>query len=305
MDLYQPEDSNVLVPPSIAACGKVSPVRCRPLWAFVVAYAIVACLCLELRGADGVVPRPQTEGKLVICGGGTLPDSIRHEFLRGLRDDSTVVILATASSDVAAAASRAANWLSTAATLTVRTPELTAEGVVRDADQLLSIVSQSIADADAVWMTGGQQSRLATRYAGTTVEQEVLRLLERGGTVGGTSAGAAIMSRVMIQSGRQQPKIGTGFDLLKRAIIDQHFSQRGRIARSRIAVRNHPDRFGVGIDESTAAVIQGTSLNVLGTGTVTLLRVTPSAQNLTESIVRNGEVVDLTFIPTATPPIRP
>jgi len=87
--------------------------------------------------------------------------------------------------------------------------------------------------ATAVWFEGGQQSRLAAAYVGTEVERELYAMSDRGGVIGGTSAGAAIMSRVMVEGGNPEPRMGTGLDLLPGTIVDQHF-----------LVRGHPHRAG-------------------------------------------------------------
>jgi len=88
--------------------------------------------------------------------------------------------------------------------------------------------TEPLRTATAVWFSGGSQQRIADAYIGTPVEEELYRLLERGGIIGGSSAGAAIMSRIMIMGGKSQPKISTGLDLMPGAIIDQHFLKRNR-----------------------------------------------------------------------------
>jgi cyanophycinase len=123
---------------------------------------------------------------------------------------------------------------------------------------------QPLKQATAVWLTGGQQARLEEAYVGTAVEKELLRLLERGGVIGGTSAGAAIMSKVMIRRGDPIPEIGRGFDLARSAIIDQHALRRSRINRLMEAVRRHPDRIGLGVDEDTAIIVQDKQVEVVG-----------------------------------------
>ncbi len=72
----------------------------------------------------------------------------------------------------------------------------------------------------------------------------------------------------MISGGRQQPVIANGLDLLPGAIIDQHFSQRQRYERLASAVQQHPDRVGIGIDESTGLVVSQKRARVLGAGSV-------------------------------------
>jgi cyanophycinase len=112
--------------------------------------------------------------------------------------------------------------------------------------------SSILDSATGVWLAGGQQTWLAARYGQTRVETRLKELLARNGVIGGTSAGAAIMSGVMIAGGRQKPTIGRGFDLIPGAIIDQHFLKRNRFRRLQNALEQHPELIGFGIDEGTA-----------------------------------------------------
>lgn len=110
-------------------------------------------------------------------------------------------------------------------------------------------------EATGVWLGGGQQTWLTSCYRGTLMERKIRAVLERNGVVGGTSAGAAVMSDVMITGGRKTPSIGTGFGFLPGVIIDQHFIKRNRFSRLRQVVEAHPNLVGIGIDESAAMVV--------------------------------------------------
>jgi cyanophycinase len=123
--------------------------------------------------------------------------------------------------------------------------------------------------ATGVWIGGGSQSRLTYRYGDTLVEKALRGVLERGGVVGGTSAGAAVMSEVMIRYGvTSDPAVGHGFGFLQDAIVDQHFTQRNREKRLVGVLENHPGMVGLGIDEGTALIVTGNHLHVLGSGRV-------------------------------------
>ena len=81
----------------------------------------------------------------------------------------------------------------------------------------------SLRTATAVWFIGGSQNRITDAYLGTVVEQELYKLIQRGGVVGESSAGATIQSSFMISGGHgDQPKITSGFELVSGAIIDEH-----------------------------------------------------------------------------------
>src|SRR5262249_53182564 len=123
---------------------------------------------------------------------------------------------------------------------------------------------QPLTTATGVWFEGGEQTRLMAAYRGTAVEKALHNILARGGVLGGTSAGAAIMSTVMIASGNPQANVEEGFGFLPGVIVDQHFLQRNRVNRLFGVVAQHPDQVGLGIDEQTAVVVKGRSLTVVG-----------------------------------------
>ena len=208
-------------------------------------------------------------GSLVIAGGGRLPPEIRETFV-GLAGggDARLVIVPTASGradDPDAADGVLDPWreLGPASLAILHT---------RDRDEADSeAFLRPLRQATGVWFGGGQQSRIADAYLGTGVERELHELLRRGGVIGGSSAGAAIQSRTMIAGGHPEPTLATGFDLLPGAIIDQHFLARKRLPRLQRAVARHPDRFGIGIDESTAVVVRGRDLRVIGKSSATLV----------------------------------
>ena len=133
--------------------------------------------------------------------------------------------------------------------------------------------------ATGIFFTGGNQLRLSTMLGGTPVAQRIRALNARGVHVGGTSAGAAILSEHMIAFGKEglSPTAGSvrlapGLGLTNRFIIDQHFSQRDRLGRLMAALAYNPYAVGIGLDEDTAAFIQpDNTLEVEGSGAVTVL----------------------------------
>lgn len=138
---------------------------------------------------------------------------------------------------------------------------------------------REILAADGVFLTGGDQRRLLSVLGGSAVAEAMRRArAQRGLCVAGTSAGAAALSRQMLAGGRAPllPEkdvvlLDEGLDLLPGAIIDQHFSERRRLARLMSAVAQHPQLLGVGIDEDTALVVERGAIEVVGSGAVTLL----------------------------------
>jgi cyanophycinase len=118
--------------------------------------------------------------------------------------------------------------------------------------------------ATGVWIGGGDQNRLAELFLDTEVVRGLRHVVERGGVVGGTSSGAAIVSDAMICRGYREIEFGRGFALYPRAIVDSHFSGRGRHRRLARAVLQRPGHVGVGVDEWTALLVQGERIGVIG-----------------------------------------
>jgi cyanophycinase len=153
--------------------------------------------------------------------------------------------------------------------------------------------------AKAVFFTGGDQYRLTTRLGGTKAWERIEQIYRKGGIIAGTSAGAAALSEVMLSSGRGEeayrsdaaPFLAPGLGLAKNMIVDQHFSERGRIRRLLHAVAQNPRLLGVGIDEDTAVLIEGeTGFQVLGSGAVYII----DGRELTYSNI-SGEVPERTL----------
>lgn len=130
-------------------------------------------------------------------------------------------------------------------------------------------------DAAGVFFSGGDQLRITSQIGDTGIEAKVRRIYERGGVVAGTSAGASVMSETMLIKGssRETHRIGDlhmapGMGLVRDVIIDQHFAERGRFGRLIGAVAHNPRVLGMGIDEDTAAVVEGDRFHVIGSGAV-------------------------------------
>ena len=203
-------------------------------------------------------------GSLVIAGGGNLPDSIYARFaeLSGGRQ-GRIVIVPTAASDEDLDSDEDLQWYLDQ----WKDYGLNSVSIRHTRDHATANSKEFLRDfetASGVWFGGGDQTRIADAYLGTLTEKAIVQVYLRGGCIGGTSAGAAIQSRVMICGGESEPILGIGLDLLPRAIVDQHFLARNRIMRLVNAVDQHPDRIGLGIDEQTAVVVQGNQAEVMG-----------------------------------------
>jgi cyanophycinase len=121
--------------------------------------------------------------------------------------------------------------------------------------------------------------RLPSTIGGTPLEAALLDAYRRGVIVGGTSAGAAVMPKVMIAYGKGGPtpreriaQFAPGLGLTDRIVFDQHFRQRDRLGRLLYLIAAHPGLLGVGIDENTAAIVEDeSSITVTGSGAVTIV----------------------------------
>lgn len=131
-----------------------------------------------------------------------------------------------------------------------------------------------------VFMTGGDQMRLVSLLGGTKLAEKIRKLVRETNVVlAGTSAGAAAMSTSMIVRGepsshphKNAVRLSPGLGFLKNIIIDQHFSERGRISRLITAVSFNPYNLGIGIDENTAIILDGKGiLEVFGQGSTTIV----------------------------------
>lgn len=133
--------------------------------------------------------------------------------------------------------------------------------------------------ATGIFFTGGNQLRLTTLLGGTPVAKLIRIQNAHGVTVGGTSAGASILSEHMIASGDEgsamiagSVRLAPGLGLTNRFIIDQHFRQRDRLGRLLTALAYNPFAVGIGLDEDTAAFIgPDETVEIEGSGGVTIV----------------------------------
>jgi cyanophycinase len=135
-----------------------------------------------------------------------------------------------------------------------------------------------IEKATGLYFTGGDQLHITSLLGGTEMQRVMYERYERGLVIAGTSAGAAMMGNSMILGGGgdESPRmegveIGPGMDLVIGAIIDTHFSERGRHGRLLTAVAHYPQDLGLGIDEDTAMIVENNEFTVIGKGAVTII----------------------------------
>lgn len=144
---------------------------------------------------------------------------------------------------------------------------------------------EAVRDATGIFITGGDQARLVAMLTGTRLRDAVLAANAGGVIVAGTSAGASILSSHALVGGtgdggnsndaaarKGMVEIAAGFGLLQDVVIDQHFSERGRLGRLLSAFAANPGLIGIGLDQDTAVEINRNGmLTALGSGMVTII----------------------------------
>lgn len=245
---------------------------------------------VQKRIAAEIHPATSVPGTLFICGGGILPVPLVDKFFELAGGDNARIVIVTTASTLAGTpelAEKYAHWQARPhAALDFFHARSCEEA---DSDDFC----RPLQTATAVWFAGGNQNLVTDAYRGTRAEQMFHAVLNRGGVVGGTSAGAAIMSHAMIAGGKTEPIMGKGLGFLSGAIIDQHFRKRNRADRLKQALQLHPGHVGIGIDESTALIVRGRSIEVMGDSDVTLCLAPSSHRPATEIRLPHGGKDDL------------
>lgn len=208
------------------------------------------------------------KGHLVVVGGGGVPDSVLQRALALAGGPSArVVVFPQASEEADTGDVAVAMWKKAGATdvrwLNLKDPAADA---------------RAVGAASIIWFPGGDQNNLMKAFAGTPVPDAIRARYAAGAVVGGTSAGAAVMSPIMLTGDADlqsitvaATKTAPGLGLWPGVIVDQHFLKRQRHSRSISAVMDHPDHLGIAIDERTAAIVSGTRFEVLGESSIVVL----------------------------------
>lgn len=256
-------------------------------------------------------------GHLVIIGGGERPDYMMQRIVElAGGENARFLIVPNASSDPVGTAQYQKEQIEGYGVSSVDFVNLTSETV--DEDSNLA----KLDGITGIFFSGGDQSRLQAVLNGTEFLNRIHSIYSNGGLISGTSAGAAVMSELMITGNElvsqdtihpfgvvQQGNIEAleGFGFVTKAIIDQHFVRRKRLNRLITLVLEHPQLVGVGIDESTAIVVYpDDTFEVLGEYTVMVFdpgrvkNIAPdahgnlSADGVALHILQSGQRYDLT-----------
>lgn len=243
----------------------------------------------------------QSPGAIVAVGGGGTTEKIvaRTLELAGGRD-AVVVVLPQSSALPDAGESSVKMWLDAGAGKATKID-------FKDAGARVALEAASL-----IWIPGGDQNRFMKAIEGTGLDETIRARHRSGAVVGGTSAGAAVLSALMITGEADlqsltsgKTVLGKGLGLWRGGIFDQHFLRRQRNNRLLGAVLDNPKMIGVGIDEATAAILHDGRLEVVGRSAVVVFdarraSVQPSepgepvsATGVMASVLREGMTLSL------------
>jgi cyanophycinase len=209
----------------------------------------------------------RVEGSLFIIGGGHRSESMMKKFieLANQPDGGKIVIFPMASGSPDEAGQSMVEEFKKLGVHNVEYHNLNREQALKEDNVKI------LDNVCGVYFSGGDQSRLTEALVHTPIHHMLLEIYKQGGVIGGTSAGAAVMSEIMItgeekrevKKGDEFEKIQAnniiatpGFGFIKTAIIDQHFVARKRHNRLISLVAENPELLGIGIDESTAIIVK-------------------------------------------------
>ena len=262
---------------------------------------VVVCIAMATAFAGGIGAQScgvpcvgPTRGAVIAAGGGFLGPEIYREFVRMSGGaDARIVVIPTAGDQYG----MHDGWTAI--------QELQAAGVTHL--EVLHTRSAAIADMDAfsaplreatgVWLSGGRQWRLIDVYLHTRTHAELMRLLARGGVIGGNSAGASVLASYLLRGGKANdviaaPERDEGFGFLHNVAIDQHLVERGRESDMLQVLRTRPHLLGIGLNEGAALVVTRDFARVLG-NTVAIYDVTDPSVLIPLRWLNPGDVYDL------------
>ncbi|MGH9839445.1 MAG: cyanophycinase, partial [Blastocatellia bacterium] len=216
--------------------------------------ALSAIAAVAQKPAEG--PR---KGALVVVGGGRIPKSISDKFIALAGGaDANFVYIPTAAEDQGLARQTGDE--------SPRLFGLKNITVLHTRDRAEAGTEQFVAPlrrASGVWFGGGRQWRLVDSYLNTRVQKELVALLDRGGVIGGSSAGATIQGSYLVRGAREGNEImmakgyEVGMGFLRNVAVDQHINTRKRETHLKEVIAAHPNLLGIGLYESTAIAVQG------------------------------------------------
>jgi cyanophycinase len=255
---------------------------------------IIIILASAFSGCKTTMYEENQLGKLFIIGGGPRTDAMLNELvsLAGIRSEGYMFILPMSSSEPDSAILWAKDDFSVTGIRNI-TGYNFKKGTSFPQDKI-----DSLKNAKLIYISGGDQSRFMDVVLNTPLYDAIHEAYNKGSVISGTSAGAAVMSKVMITGNQKKhPETESGFTtiegdnietveglgMLTDVIVDQHFVKRQRLNRLVAAAIENPDQLCVGIDESTAIIVSGNTATVTGISQVIVIK-----NNGNEKSLQNG-----------------
>lgn len=215
------------------------------------------------------------KGKLFIIGGGARPASMVDRIVKesGIDKQGYGIILPMSSSQPDTSAYYAKKQF------TIQNIKNVHALHFKKDENFSSDKIDSLKNASLIYISGGDQNRFMDVVANTAIEKAIHEAYKNGSLIAGTSAGAAVMSKMMITGTElknpeysstfrnlqsENIEIKSGLGMIDKVIIDQHFVKRSRYNRLLSAVMEHPETTGIGIDESTAILVKGNNAEIVG-----------------------------------------
>ncbi|MDF1558859.1 MAG: cyanophycinase [Bacteroidales bacterium] len=213
--------------------------------------------------ADKITSGP-SKGTLVIAGGGRLSDTIIKRFISLAGGDNARIVYIPTAAGAESYSDSAADILRSRGAGNVTMLHTDSRDTANS-----DFFTAPLLDATGVWFGGGRQWRLVDSYGGTLTEELFRRVLERGGVIGGSSAGATIQGSFLARGDTENNQVmmgdhQKGFCYISNIAIDQHVLARNRQFDMYGILREHPELLGIGIDENTAVVVQRDTMEVIG-----------------------------------------
>ena len=205
-----------------------------------------------------------TAGSLVIVGGVRLSDTIIKRFIDLAGGPEARIVLVPTAEGAGSYPESAAEFLRAQGAKNVTIMHTGSRDTANS-----EVFTKPLENATGVWFGGGRQWRIVDSYGGTRTEEMFRKVLERGGVIGGSSAGATIQGSFLVRGDTKNNQImmgdhQEGFGYVSNIAIDQHVLARNRQFDMFEVIRAHPGLLGISIDENTAAIVKGDTLQVLG-----------------------------------------
>ena len=236
----------------------------RTLFVALICYALLSESVSSQDTKTEALTSGPASGSLLIAGGGRLSDKIIKRFIDLAGGDEAMIVLVPTAGGADSYPDSICNFLRSAGAGNIMILH------TDNRDTANSVYfTKSLEKATGVWFGGGRQWHLVDSYKGTLTEKRFRDVLDRGGVIGGSSAGATIQGSFLVRGDTKNNQImmgdhQEGFGYISNIAIDQHVLARNRQFDIYGILREKPGLLGIGIDEGTAVVVRRDTMEVIG-----------------------------------------